>query len=141
MVSSAASTFQVSLSVLPHVEQTTLTVGNCLSDATFRSITAISTGLELAKFIFCTVISFRRSVWYLHFGHLSEGSPFLIIWSNAPHLGQKFILVRKRSLLAQMIFYRPIQVLHLVVIKQLVVSYTKVSVRFINISWRRESQD
>jgi hypothetical protein len=29
----------------------------------------------------------------LHFGHLSEGSPFLTIWSIAPHCGQKFILV------------------------------------------------
>jgi hypothetical protein len=27
----------------------------------------------------------------LHFGHLNEGVPFLTIWSNAPHCGQKFI--------------------------------------------------
>jgi len=93
MVSSAASTFQVSLSVWPHVRQTTLTVDCCLSDAAFLSMTAFSTDLPRCTFIFCFVSSCFRGFWYLHFGHLSEGTPFLTIWSNAPHCGQKFISV------------------------------------------------
>lgn len=91
MVWSAASTFQVSLWVLPHVRQTTLTVGSCLNEAAFLSMTAISAALPQCKFIFCFVSSWFRGFWYLHFGHLNKGVPFLTTWSNVPHLGQKFI--------------------------------------------------
>jgi hypothetical protein len=90
MVSSAASTFQVSLSVWPHIRQTTLTIGICLSDAAFLSMTAISDDLLQGKLIFCFLSSCFRGFWNLHFGHLSEGAPFLITWSNPPHCGQKF---------------------------------------------------
>jgi hypothetical protein len=93
MVSLAVSTFQISLSVWPHVRQTTLPVGSCLSAAVFLSITAISADLPLDKIIFCFICSCFRGFWYLHFGHLSDGSPFLTTWSIAPHCGQKFILV------------------------------------------------
>ena len=105
MVSSAASTFQVSLSVWPHVWQTTWIVGSCLSDAAFLSITAISTDLPQCMFIFCFVSSCSSGFWYLHFGHLSEGVPFLTTWSNAPHCGQKFIVVTfMEAFLITMIF-------------------------------------
>jgi len=93
IVSSAASTFQVSLSVWPHVRQTVLTIGICLSDAAFLSITAISADLPQCTLIFCFLSSCFRGCWYLHFGHLSEGEPFLTTWSNPPHCGQKFIVV------------------------------------------------
>jgi len=91
MFSSAVSTFHVSLFVWPHIRQTTLTVDNCLRDAVFLSMTAISTDLPRCTFIFCFVSSWFNCFWYLHFGHLNEGVPFLTIWSNAPHCGQKFI--------------------------------------------------
>ena len=93
IVSSAISTFQVSLSVWPHVGQTMLTTDNCLSDAAFLSMTAISTNLPLSTFILCLVFSCFKGFWYLHFGHLSEGVSFLNTWSNAPHCGQKSIVV------------------------------------------------
>ena len=105
MVSSAASTFQVSLSLWPHVRQSAVTVGNCLSDAVFLSITAISADLPICTLIFCLVSSCCRGFWNLHFGHLSDGAPFLTTWSNPPHCGQKFIVVTLWSLfLVQLIF-------------------------------------
>ena len=93
MVSSAASTFQVSLSVWPHVRQTMLTVGICLNDAVFLSMTAISGDLLQCMLIFCFLSSCFKGFWYLHFGHLSDRVPFLTTWSNPPHCGQKFIVV------------------------------------------------
>ena len=86
MVSSAASTFQISLSVWPHIRQTTLTVGNCLNDAVFLSITAISADLPLDKIIFCFVCSCFRGFWYLHFGHLSDGLSLFDYLEHCPAL-------------------------------------------------------
>ena len=92
IVSFAVSTVHVSLSVWPHFWQTTLTVDSCLSDAAFLSMTAISTDLPKCMFVFCFVSSCFRGFWYLHLGHLRV-VPFLATWSNAPHSGQKFIMV------------------------------------------------
>jgi hypothetical protein len=91
MVSFAVSTIQVSLSVQPHLRQTTLTVDSCLSDAVFLSMTAISGDLQQGVFVFLISPCFR-GFWYLHLGHLSM-VPFFAIWSIAPHSGQKFIMV------------------------------------------------
>ena len=92
MVSSAASTFQVSLSVWPHVRQTMLTVGICLNDAVFLSMTAISGDLLQCMLIFCFLSSCFKGFWNLHFGHLSDGVPFLTTWSNPRTVGRSSLL-------------------------------------------------
>lgn len=92
IVSFAVSTFQVSLSVFPHVSQTTWIVGRSLSITSWlSSITAISATFPSFKFTFlfgslCSIV-----FWNLHFGHLSMTGPFFAVWSIDPHFGQKSI--------------------------------------------------
>jgi hypothetical protein len=80
IVSSAASTVQVSLFVFPHVSQTIRIVGSCLSIASLRwSITAISVTLPRCKLIFLFGSFCSIDFWYLHFGHLSVDEPFFVV--------------------------------------------------------------
>ena len=93
IVSSAASTFQISLSVFPHFSQTTWIVGSCLSIASLLwSMTAISATLPRCRLIFLFDSLCSIGFWYLHFGHLSVEDSFFAIWSIDPHFGQKSIV-------------------------------------------------
>ena len=93
IVSSAASTFQVSLSVFPHFSQTKWIVGSCLSIASLVwSITAISAALLSCRLIFLFDSLCSIGFWYLHFGHLSVEEPLFSFWSIDPHCGQKSIV-------------------------------------------------
>jgi len=80
IVSSAASTFQVSLSVFPHFSQTIWIVGSCLSIASLPwSITAISAPLLRGRIIFLFDSLCSIGFSYLHFGHLSVEEPFFAV--------------------------------------------------------------
>ena len=106
IVSSAASTFQVSLWVFPHFSHTKWTVGSCLSIASsLWSITAISATLLRCRLIFLFASLCSIGFWYLHFGHLSVEESFFAVWSIVPHLGQKSIVFTcAEAFLTEMIF-------------------------------------
>ena len=106
VVSSAASTFQVSLSVFPHFSQTIWIVGSSLSIASVLwSMTAISATLPSCRLIFLFDSLCSIGFWYLHFGHLSVEEPFFAVWSIDPHFGQKSIVFTcVEAFLTKMIF-------------------------------------
>ena len=90
IVSSAASTFQVSLSVFPHVSHTKRIVGSCLSCASLlSSMTAISATFPSCRLIFLFDSLCSIGFWNLHFGHLSVEEAFFAVWRIDPHFGQK----------------------------------------------------
>ena len=101
IVSSAASTFQVSLSVFPHVSHTKRIVGSCLSCASLLwSMTAISATFPSCRLIFLFDSLSSIGFWYLHFGHLSVKETFFAVWSIDPHFGQKSIIFTCVKILA-----------------------------------------
>jgi len=106
IVSSAASTFQVSLSVFPHFSQTIWIVGSSLSIASWLwSTTAISAILPCCRLTFFIDSFCSIGFWYLHFGHLSVEEPFFVVWSIDPHFGQKSIVFTcVKAFLTKMIF-------------------------------------
>jgi len=106
IVSSAASTVQVSLSVFPHFSQTKWIVVSCLSIASLVwSITAISATLPSCRLIFLLDSLCSIGFWYSHFGHLSVEEPFFPVWSIDPHFGQKSIVFTcVEAFLTKMVF-------------------------------------
>ena len=80
IVSSAASTVQVSLWVFPHFSQIIWIVGCSLSFASLVwSMTTISAALPSCRLIFLFDSLSSIGVWYLHFGHLRVEEPFFAV--------------------------------------------------------------